>query len=100
MVEVVVEVEVEVGVEVEVMSELTEKRFRELKAEIEIVREESQRAQGALDQLMGRLKEEFDCSTLKEAKKELEKLTTERDKAEKEFEKALAAYETKWKNRE
>lgn len=79
------------------MNELTEQKYRQLKQEMETAKSEADRAQGQLDQLMTRLKEDFGCATLKEAKAKLEELEKEKATAEKAFEKALRAYEMEWK---
>jgi len=79
------------------MNELTEEKYRKLKAEVEQTRAEADRAQGALDQLLARLRDEFECGTLKEAKLKLSELATKKEKAEATFEKTLAAYEEKWR---
>ena len=78
-------------------NEITEEKYRKLKQEVENTKAEADRAQGALDQLLTRLKEEFDCSSLKEAKAKLAELEAKKKKAESVFEKVLADYEEKWK---
>lgn len=78
-------------------TEITEERYRKLKAEVEETKAEADRAQGALDQLLVRLKDEFECNNLKEAKAKLAELEAKKKKAEATFEKTLAAYEEKWK---
>ena len=78
-------------------TEITEEKYRKLKQQVEETKAEADRAQGALDQLLTRLKEEFDCSNLKEAKAKLAELEAKKKKAESVFEKVLADYEEKWK---
>ena len=78
------------------MSELTEKRFRELKDEVQEARTAADKAKGAVETLVKNLQDEFKCKNPKEAKELLEELKKEADKAEKEFDKALKAYEEKW----
>lgn len=78
-------------------AEITEEKYRKLKQQVEEAKGEADRAQGALDQLLARLKEEFDCSNLKEAKAKLAELESKKKKAESVFEKVLADYEEKWK---
>jgi len=78
-------------------NEITEEKYRKLKQQVEETKAEASRAQGALDQLLTRLKEEFDCSSLKEAKAKLTELEAKKKKAESVFEKVLADYEEKWK---
>ena len=78
-------------------TEITEEKYRKLKQQVEETKAEADRAQGALDQLLTRLKEEFDCSNLKDAKAKLAELEAKKKKAESVFEKVLADYEEKWK---
>ena len=58
---------------------------------------EADRTQGALDQLLVRLKDEFGCKDLKEAKALLAQLRTKRDTAQTAFANAVDDYERKWK---
>jgi len=76
---------------------ITEETYRRLKREVDDAKSEAERAKGALTQLMKQLKEEFECSDLKEAKALLTELEEKRDKAQKKFERALEEYEQKWK---
>lgn len=78
------------------MNALTEKKYRQLKDDVENAKSEAARARGAQDQLMQRLKGDFGCSTLKEAEAKLEELQKESASLEKKFNKALADYEEKW----
>jgi len=78
------------------MSETIEKRFSELKREVKDATREAERAQGALDETIKQLKDEFDCSSLKEAKALLGKLEKKANAAEDDFETALAEYEAEW----
>lgn len=79
------------------MSAITEQQYIKLKADVTAAKADADRAQGALDQLMVRLKDEFECDTVKQTKAKLRELTEETEKAEKEFSKSLAEYERKWK---
>jgi hypothetical protein len=72
-------------------------RFKALKVEVEEDRAASLRAQGALDQLMKRLKDEFKCTTLEQARNLLEQLRYGCNRMEKKFNRELDAYERKWK---
>jgi predicted nucleic acid-binding Zn-ribbon protein len=78
------------------MAEITEQAFRQLKREVEDAKAEADRAQGALDQLLVRLKEEFECDSLKDAKTLLTELHAKMEKAQSEFDKAFRDYQTKW----
>jgi hypothetical protein len=79
------------------MDSITEEKYRKLKAEVEETQAEANRAQGALDQLLVRLRDEFECGSLKEAKVKLAELEAKKKKAEAAFEKAMADYKEKWK---
>lgn len=75
---------------------LTEDSYRDLKASVEKARSDAERAQGALDQLMVRLKTEFNCKSLREARELLQEVQKERDKADKAFSEAMTDYKKKW----
>lgn len=77
---------------------MNEDQYRKLKREVEQAKAEAERAQGALEQLMRRLGEEFECEDLKEAKRLLMDLQEKKEKAERAFDKALKDYEFKWKS--
>ncbi len=76
---------------------MTSEQFLKLKQEVEETKAEADRAQGALDQLMVTLKEQFQCSDLKQARKLLEELEEKKDRAEVILDKAQKEYERKWK---
>lgn len=78
------------------MNELTEEKFQELKEKVETKRREAERAEGALEVSMKRLKEEFECDTIEEAKALFKKQKKELERDEKEFKKKLKEYEDKW----
>lgn len=78
-------------------TEISEQEYRKLKQEVEDTKSEASRAQGALDQLTARLKEEFGCRDIKEAKAKLAELRAKKEKAESAFNKAMDAYKEKWK---
>lgn len=78
------------------MSKLTEERYQQLKNQVESARTEAARAQGMLDSLLQRLKNEFGCASVKEAKVKLATLCKEHSKLEAEFETMLEDYESKW----
>ena len=79
------------------MSEvITEESYKRLKREVEEAKSEASRAQGALDQLLTRLKEEFECDTLEAAKKALAELGRKKEEAQEKFEKAMKSYQEKW----
>lgn len=73
--------------------------FTKLKEEVENLKRQEAKAQGALGQLQSQLKKEFGCATIKEAKKLQLKLEKELEKAEKEYEVALKEFRNKWKDK-
>lgn len=62
-------------------------------------RREADRAAGALNQLLGRLKDEFGVGTVEEAEALLRKLTMVQAKAEASFDSALGKFKEKWKEK-
>lgn len=77
--------------------EVTEELYLELRREATEAKEKAQRARGALDTLMKRLKDEWDCTTLPEAEKRLAEMERAADKARKELDTARSEYYRKWK---
>lgn len=70
-------------------------RYKELKAKVDKCQREADRAEGALQQLMGRLKDKFDCETIEQGEELAEKLSREADEAEDLFDMALVVFEAK-----
>ena len=60
--------------------------FTELREKIEAAKVKKSKAEGALEEFMNRLKEEFGCSTIEEAKKKLGKIQAEIDADEEKAE--------------
>ncbi len=79
---------------------MNEEQFKKLKREVEETKAAAERAQGAFDQIMKQLKEEYGCKTIREAEKLRDELGEKRDRAEAVFNKSLKAYEKKWKEEE
>lgn len=79
------------------MKEITKQQYIALEEEVEEMRKKAERAKGALDQLMAQLQQDFNCSTVKEAKVLLAKLQKKREETEREFEAAMKDYEKRWK---
>ena len=74
-------------------------RFEELKSKVESLRRDRDRAEGALAQTMVRLKKEYGCRTLKEAKQLLTKTRKEAVEAEKSFKDELSDFNERWGDR-
>ena len=71
-------------------------RYVELKERVEKAQTKADKAEGALGEIKARLKKEFDCGSLKEAKTKLKALEQKRDKTEKTFNESLSKFEGKW----
>lgn len=71
--------------------------FLSLKKETEQMTQRKARLEGAEQEHLKTLKEDFGVADLKEAKKLLAKLDKEAAEAEREFVKELKAYREKWK---
>ncbi len=74
--------------------------YNKYKREADDAKADADRAQGAFDQLMERLKAEYKCDNAKDARKLLDDLERKKNKAEEEFEEALKDYEKKWGKRD
>lgn len=72
------------------------KTYQRLKSDLDDKQREANEAKGAYDQSMRQIKEEFECSTLDEARKELERLEKKEREAEREYEDKLASFQKKW----
>lgn len=68
----------------------------ELIRKVEKLKERKQKSQGALDELLKRLKKEFGCSSIKEAKDMLEMKSEEERKAARKYTKMKRRFEKKW----
>jgi capsule polysaccharide export protein KpsE/RkpR len=73
-----------------------ESRFEQLVTRVKTLQREIDRATGALDVAKKKLKEDFNLSSLKEAKERYRELTAEVNQAEQEFEKDLDSFEKEW----
>ncbi len=72
------------------------KKFQRLKEKAEALRTEAEQAKGALNQLMTKLNEEYDCQSIEDAEKLLEKYEKEVKKAEEDYDKELISFEEEW----
>jgi outer membrane protein TolC len=79
------------------MNELTEKRYQQLKRDVDESRSAAERARGALDATIKTLKEEFKVDNLEQAKEKLAELKQEAATAQKKFDRAFDDYQKKWK---
>jgi len=76
---------------------ITKEEYEELKQEVEAAKSKAARAAGALEQSKKKLKEDFDCNSLGEAKKLLATTEASLEKASEEYRKLEKAYRAKWK---
>lgn len=74
----------------------TIEELNKLKAKAEESRREAERAAGALEQVLVRLKREFGCSSLKVAEVKEEELAKEEVEAEKAFVNALTHFKKRF----
>lgn len=71
-------------------------RFQALKDKVDRLQRDANRAEGALEQSLLRLRREHKCPSLEAAKKKLRELEGLLEKAEKDFNKAADDFEAKW----
>lgn len=76
---------------------MNEDQYKKLKRESEEAKADSDRADGALEELISRLEKDFGCSNVKEGIQTLKELEQKRDKAETALNKLVEEYEEKWK---
>lgn len=72
-------------------------KFTRLKKQVVRVQREADKAQGALDEIMKRLRKEFGSKTLVEAEKLLKRFTKEEKELERQFTKDFRSFEKKWR---
>ena len=71
------------------------KDYTQLKKKVEEDQAEADRAEGALAEIMKRLKDEFGCSTIPKAKKKLKQLKTQAVNIEREYNTKIESYENR-----
>ena len=72
------------------------KRFNELKTRVDKLQRDKDRAEGALAQLMERLKSEHGCGTIEEAEAKLSDLRKKTAAKERVYNQALGEFEQDW----
>ncbi len=75
-------------------------KYLKLKKKVELAQTEADQAEGALGEVMKQLKKQFDCNTLKEAKKKLKQLEKQKETSKEEFEEAVEKFEEDWEGEE
>jgi predicted nucleic acid-binding Zn-ribbon protein len=78
------------------MSEIDIEEYNELKRKVELAKERADKASGALEQAMTRLKTEFKCNNIEEAEKKLKQLQNEVKKSKENFERFLNGFKKRW----
>ena len=76
------------------MSKLSD--YLSLKQRVESLQADVSRSEGALEQLLQQLKREFGCKSLKDAKRLLQKLTSELEQLDSDNKVELEAFEELW----
>ena len=71
-------------------------KYIKWKERVEAAQEKATKAEGALGEVKKRLKKEFGCSSIKEAKTKLAQLEKQKEQAEKKFNKELKTFKEKW----
>lgn len=72
------------------------REFHELKAEVDRCQREADRAEGALEQLMAKLKSEYGVTTVDEAKQLQQRLMAQAARDSQAYDTALAAFKEDW----
>jgi len=72
------------------------KRYETLKTNVDRIQREHDRAEGALAQLVGRLKAEHGCDSLEEAEDQLVVLERKAKANEERYNNALCEFEEEW----
>ncbi len=71
-------------------------RFKELKAKVDRLRREYDRAEGALEQAMMKLKKQYGCKTLEEGRALLVKTEKDCKRKRAKFDKAMERFDGEW----
>lgn len=74
-------------------------RFERIKKRVAKLKKTAAKAQGALEVIDARLRQEFDCGCIDEARQLLGELKEDEREAEAIFENTLAAFEKKWEGK-
>lgn len=72
------------------------KKYMELKKRVEQAQQKADKAEGALEQVMKQLKENFDCPTLEAAKRKLKLLEKQKQDMGIKFDNEVKEFEEKW----
>ena len=75
---------------------MTIKKFEQLKRQVDAIKSDVSRAEGALAEYMKTLKKDHGCSTLKEAEAKLKVVNAKAKKAQEKFDTVMAAFMDRW----
>jgi hypothetical protein len=78
---------------------ITIEEFNKLKGKVDAAKTQIARDEGAYDNLLKKLKEDYDVESLEEARTMLKEMEEKKDKLESEVTEQLAAFNTKWDER-
>lgn len=70
--------------------------YQQLKRKSEKAKSDVARAEGALEQQMKKLKDDFNCDSIVEAEELLTQFENEEKQAEEQYEKELSMFKDKW----
>ena len=75
-----------------------DRKLEQYEKKIEKLKSEKERAQGTIDHLTDKLKEEFDCDSVEEAETKVEELQDKVEKCEQQVTKSLENFEEEYKD--
>ena len=71
-------------------------KYVQIKKQVESAQQQADQAKGALGQVMGQIKKEFGCTSLKQAKIKRRQLEEQKVSSKKAFDKAVEKFEEDW----
>jgi len=75
---------------------ITVKEYEAKRLRAENLKQQADKAEGALDELMGRLEDEFGCKTMKQGRAKLAKIKKDRENLETKYNDAAEGFEQQW----
>lgn len=72
------------------------REYQRKKAELEQIQRNADRIEGVLDREQERLKSDYNCDSIKEARKLLEAEERKLERTEQEYQDLLSAFDNKW----
>jgi len=73
--------------------------YQKLKKRAELLKSEISKAEGAYENVMQQIKEQFDCDDLEQAETLAEQLKKQAEEAEQKYNAALDAFNAKWEKK-